>query len=110
LYDDEAQRQALNITNSMSAEEREFLRSKVPELGLETPYKDGTVRDLALEVLSISRRGLERRGRKEGKFLDQLDAIAQSGESQSDVLLKMFREEWSKDGGVDNLYTREYSY
>ena len=45
----------------MSAEEREFLRSKVPELGLETPYKDGTVRDLALEVLSISRRGLERR-------------------------------------------------
>ena len=110
LYDDEAQRQALNITSSMSAEEREFLRSKVPELGLETPYKDGTVRDLALEVLSISRRGLERRGRKEGKFLDQLDAIAQSGESQSDVLLKMFREEWSKDGGVDNLYTREYSY
>lgn len=110
LYDDEAQRQALNITNSMSAEEREFLRSKVPELGLETPYKDGTVRDLALEVLSISRRGLERRGRKEGKFLDQLDVIAQSGESQSDVLLKMFREEWSKDGGVDNLYTREYSY
>ncbi len=110
LYDDEAQRQALNITNSVSAEEREFFRSKVPELGLETPYKDGTVRDLALEVLSISRRGLERRGRKEGKFLDQLDAIAQSGESQSDVLLKMFREEWSKDGGVDNLYTREYSY
>jgi len=41
LYDDEAQRQALEITNSMTAEEREFLRSKVPELGLSTPYKDG---------------------------------------------------------------------
>lgn len=110
LYDEEAQRQALEITNSMTAEEREFLRSKVPELGMETPYKDGTVRDLALEVLSISRRGLERRGRKEEKFLDQLDAIAQSGESQADALIKMFRDEWSKDGGVDNLYTRKYSY
>ena len=49
----------------------------------------GTVRDLALEVLSISRRGLERRGRKEEKFLDQLDAIAKSGECQADALIKV---------------------
>ena len=92
----------------MTAEEREYLMSKVPELALNTPFRYGTIRDLAIEVLSISRGGLERRGRKEEKFLDQLDAIAQSGECQADRLLALYHGDWHES--VEPYYSGEYSY
>eukprot|EP00204_Picochlorum_oklahomense_P000699 CAMPEP_0118802198 /NCGR_PEP_ID=MMETSP1161-20130426/5292_1 /TAXON_ID=249345 /ORGANISM="Picochlorum oklahomensis, Strain CCMP2329" /LENGTH=468 /DNA_ID=CAMNT_0006730317 /DNA_START=116 /DNA_END=1519 /DNA_ORIENTATION=+ len=94
LYDEEAQRQAAAIMSSMTAEETEYLRSEVPVHALQTPFRDGTVQDLALEVLSIARGGLKRRGKQEEKFLDQLDNIAQSGQCQADHVLAMYNGEW----------------
>lgn len=48
----------------------------MPRLALKTPFRGGSVQDLAQEVLRISRGGLERRGREETKYLLQLEAIA----------------------------------
>ena len=108
LYDEEAQRQAANLISTMTAEEREYLRSEVPRLALNTPFREGTVKDLALEVLKISRGGLERRGRQEEKFLDQLDAIAASGSCQADHLLDMYENDWNQS--VDPYFSKMYSY
>lgn len=37
---------------------------------------------LGVQVLAISKGGLERRGKEEAKFLKELEAIAESGETQ----------------------------
>jgi glutamate--cysteine ligase len=108
LYDEEAQRQAAAIMSSMTAEEREYLRSEVPVHALQTPFRDGTVQDLALEVLSIARGGLKRRGKQEEKFLDQLDNIAQSGQCQADHVLAMYNGEWNHS--VDPYFSEKYSF
>ncbi len=108
LYDEQAQADALKLVESMSAEEREYLRDEVPRLALKTPYRNGTLQDLAKEVLKISRQGLERRGLEEGKYLNELDAIAESGETQAEALLKLYEGEWGKS--VDPYYSPDFSY
>ena len=108
LYDEEAQAQALALADDMTPEEREFLRDQVPRGGLKTLYRGGTVQDLAKEVLKISRGGLERRGRQEGKYLNELDAIAESGETQAEMLLGLYETEWNRS--VDPYYSPEFSY
>ena len=82
LYDAEAQAQAAALVADWTQEEREVLRAEVPRTALATPFRGGTVQDLALQVLAISRGGLERRGRQEGKYLKELEEIAESGVTQ----------------------------
>lgn len=108
LYDAQAQSEALELTMSMTAEEREFLRDEVPRLGLKTPFRGGTVQDLSKQVLEISRGGLERRGRQEAKYLKELEEIAASGETQAEKLLKLYETEWNHS--VDPYYSPEFSY
>ena len=54
------------------------MRRDVPRLGLATPLRTRTLRDIALEMLEISREGLHRRARRsaagedETHFLDPL--------------------------------------
>lgn len=108
LYDEEAQKQAAAIMTNMTAEEREYLRSEVPRSALQTPFRDGTIQDLAIEVLKIARGGLERRGRQEEKFLNELDMIAQSGKSQADVLLDLYNGPWNKS--IDPIFSPQFSY
>ena len=40
----------------VDADEREAMRSDVPRLGLDTPHRSRTFRDIALEVLDIARK------------------------------------------------------
>lgn len=49
---------------------------QVPRYALKTPFKDGTVQDLAKQMLQLSRDGLQRRGNHEESFLDPLQEIA----------------------------------
>jgi len=108
LYDSQAQAEAAALIEDMTAAEREYLRAEVPRLGLATPYRSGTVQDLAKQVLGILKRGLERRGREEGKYLNELEEIAESGVSQADLLLSLYHGEWK--GSVDPYYSPEFSY
>ena len=84
-------------------------RPKLPVDGLATPLRSRTFRDIALEMLEISRGGLHRRARRstagedETYFLDPLFAIAGSGRTPAEELLEDFGTRWG--GSVDRIYT-----
>ncbi|KAL4451418.1 hypothetical protein ABPG77_009490 [Micractinium sp. CCAP 211/92] len=108
LYDQQAQEEALALVADWTQAERDYLRVEVARSGLATPFRGGTVQDLAKQVLAISRGGLERRGRQEGKYLKELEAIAESGVTQADHLLGLYYGEWKES--VDPIYSPEFTY
>jgi len=113
LYDGTALDAAWDMVKDWTAEERDGLWRMVPEQGLQAPFRDGTVRDLALEALKISRAGLDARGRHdragstEAGFLNTLFEIAESGRSQADELIEAFQGPWN--GDLAPLF-RDYAY
>ena len=113
FYDAAALDAAYDLVADWTAEEREAMRRDVPRLGLTTPLRTRTLRDIALEMLEISREGLHRRARRsvagedETHFLDPLFAIAGSGRTPAEELLEDFRARWG--GDVDPVFS-EYAY
>jgi len=113
FYDDAALDAAWNLCRDWTAEERERLRADAPRFGLKTPFRGGTLQDLAIKVLRISRRGLaarariDRNGKDEGGFLDVLDEIAHSGVTPAEISLAAFDADWG--GDIDRIY-RARSY
>lgn len=79
LYDEQALQEALQLTSDWTQIELDHLQNEVPRLALQTPFRDGSVQDVALEVLAIARGGLKRRGLGEERYLDVLDGIAGNG-------------------------------
>ncbi|MGF6226062.1 glutamate--cysteine ligase [Inquilinus ginsengisoli] len=113
LYDGTALDAAWDLVKDWTTEERAALRRDVPRLGLATPFRGGTVRDVALQVLAIARSGLAARaatdaigGTEEG-FLNELQRIADSGETQASEMLRRYETEWG--GSVDPIFTA-YAY
>ncbi|OWJ59448.1 glutamate--cysteine ligase [Inquilinus limosus] len=113
LYDGTALDAAWDLVKDWTTEERAALRRDVPRLGLATPFRGGTVRDVALRVLAIARQGLAARahtdaigGTEEG-FLNDLQRIADSGETQASEMLRRYETEWG--GSVDPVFTA-YAY
>ncbi|MBB6249685.1 glutamate--cysteine ligase [Nitrospirillum iridis] len=113
LYDTTALDAAWDLIKDWSEEERASLRNNVPRLGLDTPFRGGTVLDLARRTVAISRAGLDNRARmagmgdNESHFLDTLQEIVDSGISPATELLNKFNGEW--DGDIDRVYA-EYAY
>ena len=103
LYDDAALEAAWAMVRDWTAEERQSLRDQVPALGLQTPFRGGTVLDLARDALGISRDGLNARarlnlhGENETVFLQDLDRMVSEGESNADRLIRLYRGEWGGD-------------
>src|SRR5256885_6239724 len=60
-------RSAADLVADWTPEEREAMRRDVPRLGLDTPHRSRTLRDIALEMLDIARDGLHRRARRDRK-------------------------------------------
>jgi glutamate--cysteine ligase len=113
LYDGTALDAAWDLVKDWTTEERAALRRDVPRLGLATPFRGGTMRDVALQVLAIARQGLAARaatdaigGTEEG-FLNELQCIADSGETQASEMLRRYETEWG--GSVDPVFTA-YAY
>jgi glutamate--cysteine ligase len=113
LYDRQALDAAEALTRDWSVAEIRALRYQVPKLGLKTPFRNTNLREIALEMLQISRQGLHRRARlnssgdNESYFLDTLFTIAGSGLTPAEELLTDFHEKWQ--GQIDPIYT-EYAY
>jgi glutamate--cysteine ligase len=113
LYDDEALSAATKLISDWSFEEVSALRNQVPTSALRTPFRDGTVKDLAKDVLNICKRGLKNRaridefGKDETVFLKPLQQIAETGITPAEVMLLRYDKNWG--GSVDPIYT-EYSY
>ncbi|QIG53300.1 glutamate--cysteine ligase [Altererythrobacter sp. BO-6] len=111
LYDEAALDAAWNLVSHWTMEEREKLRNDVPRLALDAEIPGGgKLRDLARDVLAISRQGLNARARlnssgdNETGFLETLDEIVESGKVPAQRLLDMYHGEWGGD------ITRVYKY
>ncbi len=113
FYDAESLDAAWQLVEDWNAEEREVMREEVTKIGLATPFRNATVRELAFEMLTLARAGLARRaiidgaGRDECHFLDTLDAIAASGRTPAEDLLDAYQGRWKQS--VDPLFT-EHAY
>jgi glutamate--cysteine ligase len=103
LYDEAALDAASALIADWSAEERESLRRAVPKTALATPFRKGTVHDIAREALAIARSGLTARARRgaggedETRYLEPLDAIMERGTTEAEELLKRYHGAWRGD-------------
>jgi glutamate--cysteine ligase len=113
VYDDDVLNAAWDVVKGWSAEERQKQRDDVPRLGLKTSIRGRTLQALGQEVLALSRKGLERRARRnvqgfdEAHYLEPLEDIVQRGRTPAEDLLEKFHGPWG--GVVDPVY-REYAY
>jgi glutamate--cysteine ligase len=112
LYDQTALDAAWDLVRGWDMAGREALRSAVPKLGLDAPLPGGgTLRDIAAEVLAISRAGLSSRARlnsmgdTEAGFLNPLDEIVRTGKVPAQKLLDKFHGEWG--GNLARIYDEE---
>ncbi len=113
LYDAGSLGAALELVSDWSADERQGLRDAVPRAGLQTPFRGGTVQDIAKEVARIaadglkSRARLNSRGEDETMFLDFIEEASQTGLSPADELIQRLERTWG--GDINRVYT-EYAF
>lgn len=113
LYDENALAAAEELTAGWTLADHRHLRREVPRLALKTPFKGGTVQDLARQVVAIAIDGLAARARATGYgkdetcFLDTLREIAESGVTPAEELLALYHGRWQ--GSVDPVF-REFAY
>jgi glutamate--cysteine ligase len=113
LYDDESLDAAWDLVKDFSMPEREALRSAVPRTALKTPFRQGTVRELAIEALKIAGNGLKRRARHnsrgidEAMFIEPLIEFAQANQTPAERKLELFYGPWN--GSVDPIF-QEFAY
>jgi len=113
LYDATAQTAAYDLIKDWTQEERAQLRRDVPRMGLQTPFRGGTVQDIARQAVDIAYHGLIRRnrcdgwGRCETQFLEILQERSLTGRTAADILIEKFKGPWA--GNVDAVFT-EHAY
>ncbi len=106
LYDGAALAAAKALVARYGWRDLVALRGLVPRTGIATPWRGGTLRDLAREVLAIARDGLAARGRKnaagqdERVYLEPLDAIAAGAPSQAEHWLERYHGAWHGDASA----------
>ncbi len=109
LYDETALAGAWDLVKDWTREERDALRRGVPRLALQTPFRQRTIREVADEVLTLSRIGLRNRRRLDRLLEDETiylapleDAIAR-GKTCADELLERYHGRWQ--GSIEPLFS-----
>lgn len=103
LYDQTALDTAWDLVKDWTEEERHHLRANVAKMGLQTPFRDKTLQQVAQAALAISREGLKARGHQnaygenESLFLQELDDFAKTGRSNADRLIARYNGGWDRD-------------
>ncbi len=69
----------------------------MPREGQTATIQGGSLRDVGRDVLAIARDGMNARGLEEALFLDPLDVILATGETQADRWLQRFDKIWHGD-------------
>ena len=111
LYDRTALDAAWDLVKDWTIEEHASLRAEVPRRGLETPFRAGTLAEIAREVLAISQSGLKARGQLNHNGLDeslhlaQLHEILGRGHCPAQEKLEAFHGRWG--GSVEPVYSEE---
>ncbi|HDZ72744.1 MAG TPA: glutamate--cysteine ligase [Aurantimonas coralicida] len=102
LYDEATLGAVEALTRDWSFEEVSAMRAEVPRSGFRTPFRDGTVLDLARETLKLSRQGLVARrclneeGNDESHFLAPLEEVAARGTTSGEELVRLYEEQWDR--------------
>jgi glutamate--cysteine ligase len=108
LYDADSLAAAAALVADWTPDEHAALRAGVPVHALDTPFRGGTVGDVARTVVDLAEAGLARRGQDEARFLAPLRTIADTGVTRADRLLALYNGEWK--GSVDPVYSSEFTY
>jgi glutamate--cysteine ligase len=108
LYDQDALDDAVALIADWTEDEWQSLRDQVPRLGLATPFRGLTLRDVARDVVNLALEGLRRRarlnrrGEDERGALDPLVETIEEGRSPADRLLAAFHGPWH--GDIDKVF------
>ena len=113
LYDQNSLDAAWDLVKDWTAADRQALRDAVPTQGLKAMIRGRTVRDVARDVLKLSRAGLMARGehgckgKTEAAFLDVLDETVATGRTAAENLLALYNGPWG--GNIERVF-RDYAY
>jgi len=113
LYDQTALDAAWDLVKDFTMEERNHLRDNVPKLGFKVPFRNNSLRELALEALKISGMGLQRRNRlnstgaSEAVFIEPLIEFAMANQTPAERKLELYNTVWNQS--VDPVF-REFAY
>jgi len=108
LYDPGALDEALALIADWTEEERQALRDQVPRLGLSTPFRGLTLRNVARDAVNLALEGLRRRarlnrkGEDERTALDPLVETIETERSPADRLLADYHGPWH--GDIDKVF------
>lgn len=97
LYDADARHAVRSLFHSLTTEDLLTVYRQSWRLGLKTPFGRHTLRDLAMEVLTMARKGLARQQQASGGehdetlFLDGIADVAESGVTLAERLLASWR-------------------
>ncbi len=105
LYDSIAQDEALQMIREWPMDQILAMHTQTPRQSLATVINNRTLQDVAQEVLAISARGLQRRGKMldghdESVYLEPLLEIAQTGRTVATKMIEMFEETGSVEAVV----------
>ncbi len=113
LYDGAALDATEALTRDWSYEEVRAMRDTVPEKGIGTPFRTTTLREVAREVLALSRLGLKNRNRlnrdgfDETSFLSTLDEVVARGTTSAEEMLAAYHTRWGDS--IEPVFL-EYAY
>lgn len=97
LYDDGVLDQAMQLVRDWTDAERQEQRDTVPRLALRTPFRGGTLAEIAEAVVDLAREGLVRRGLGEEVFLAPLEETLDLGKTPAERWLDKYNGEWAGD-------------
>ncbi|HEY4172709.1 MAG TPA: glutamate--cysteine ligase [Rhodopila sp.] len=103
LYDDAALSAAESLLRGAGWQDAITARTAVPRQGLAAPWRGGTLRDIAADVVAIAKDGLRARhrlnafGRDEQAYLDPLQEIAAGAPTQAEHWLQRYNGAWHGD-------------
>lgn len=113
LYEEKALDAIDALTADWTHAEVIAMRDAVPAEGLATKFRDGDLREVAREVLAISRKGLKSRNRlnsegyDESEFLAPLEEVVARGTTSAEEMVKAFYARW--DCSIEPAFL-EYAY
>ncbi|RLP22991.1 glutamate--cysteine ligase [Mesorhizobium sp. YM1C-6-2] len=113
LYDGEALDAAEALTRDWTYGDVKAMRDAVPAEGIGTEFRGRTLREVAREVLAISRQGLKNRARMnrdgydETSFLNTLDEVVSRGTTSAEEMLSAYHTRWG--GSIEPVFL-EYAY
>ncbi len=113
LYDGAALDAVSDLVKDWSFEEMNDLRNAVPKHALDAPFRGGTLRDLAVEVVDISDSGLAARkrlgpsGETEQGYLQAIHQSVESNKVPADELLSAYGQLWH--GDISQIF-EQFSY